>query len=239
MNIPDTLRTQDTPLSDEELARLDEMLLSLAERQDAARDAEDPADCVRDVSELDGFLLAVTACPLELTPEQWLPAVWGGDAPAFSSDAESLVVLSLLLRHYNSTLAVLEDDIDNYEPLFAYEVDDEGQEFESVDEWCIGFLRGMELAWDAWTPVIEKEMDLFGILRLFGSQEGWEEQEGYPDAEIEALQDGIPDLARTLFALGMEQRAATPTIRRLEPKTGRNDPCPCGSGKKFKQCCGA
>lgn len=24
-----------------------------------------------------------------------------------------------------------------------------------------------------------------------------------------------------------------------EPKTGRNDPCPCGSGKKFKKCCGA
>ncbi len=22
------------------------------------------------------------------------------------------------------------------------------------------------------------------------------------------------------------------------PKTGRNDPCPCGSGKKFKKCCG-
>lgn len=25
---------------------------------------------------------------------------------------------------------------------------------------------------------------------------------------------------------------------REEPKTGRNDPCPCGSGKKFKKCCG-
>ena len=25
---------------------------------------------------------------------------------------------------------------------------------------------------------------------------------------------------------------------RPEPKTGRNDPCPCGSGKKFKKCCG-
>jgi uncharacterized protein YecA (UPF0149 family) len=22
------------------------------------------------------------------------------------------------------------------------------------------------------------------------------------------------------------------------PKTGRNDPCPCGSGKKYKKCCG-
>jgi uncharacterized protein len=28
------------------------------------------------------------------------------------------------------------------------------------------------------------------------------------------------------------------TFRRVTPKIGRNDPCPCGSGKKFKQCCG-
>jgi uncharacterized protein len=30
----------------------------------------------------------------------------------------------------------------------------------------------------------------------------------------------------------------TATVRRVTPKIGRNDPCPCGSGKKFKQCCG-
>ncbi|HOB72606.1 MAG TPA: YchJ family metal-binding protein, partial [bacterium] len=28
------------------------------------------------------------------------------------------------------------------------------------------------------------------------------------------------------------------TVKRESPKTGRNDPCPCGSGKKFKKCCG-
>ncbi|MCR5402134.1 MAG: preprotein translocase subunit SecA [Treponema sp.] len=28
------------------------------------------------------------------------------------------------------------------------------------------------------------------------------------------------------------------TVRRMAPKVGRNDPCPCGSGKKYKQCCG-
>ena len=27
-------------------------------------------------------------------------------------------------------------------------------------------------------------------------------------------------------------------VRRETPKVGRNDPCPCGSGKKFKKCCG-
>jgi len=29
------------------------------------------------------------------------------------------------------------------------------------------------------------------------------------------------------------------TYRREKPKVGRNDPCPCGSGKKYKKCCGA
>ena len=29
------------------------------------------------------------------------------------------------------------------------------------------------------------------------------------------------------------------TVRREAPKIGRNDPCPCGSGKKYKKCCGA
>jgi hypothetical protein len=28
------------------------------------------------------------------------------------------------------------------------------------------------------------------------------------------------------------------TLHRESPKVGRNDPCPCGSGKKFKKCCG-
>ena len=28
------------------------------------------------------------------------------------------------------------------------------------------------------------------------------------------------------------------TVRRTEGKVGRNDPCPCGSGKKYKKCCG-
>jgi hypothetical protein len=29
------------------------------------------------------------------------------------------------------------------------------------------------------------------------------------------------------------------TVVRAEPKIGRNEPCPCGSGKKYKKCCGA
>jgi uncharacterized protein YecA (UPF0149 family) len=38
--------------------------------------------------------------------------------------------------------------------------------------------------------------------------------------------------------LGMEPLGNLSTFRRSMPKIGRNEPCPCGSGKKFKQCCG-
>jgi SEC-C motif-containing protein len=35
------------------------------------------------------------------------------------------------------------------------------------------------------------------------------------------------------------QLVAPKTEKRSQPKVGRNDPCPCGSGKKYKKCCGA
>lgn len=41
----------------------------------------------------------------------------------------------------------------------------------------------------------------------------------------------------TKKALYLEQKKSG-TIRREGKKVGRNDPCPCGSGKKYKQCCG-
>ncbi|MGA2646654.1 MAG: SEC-C metal-binding domain-containing protein [Candidatus Sulfotelmatobacter sp.] len=32
-------------------------------------------------------------------------------------------------------------------------------------------------------------------------------------------------------------KSGDPINRRTAPKFGRNDPCPCGSGKKYKKCC--
>ncbi len=49
------------------------------------------------------------------------------------------------------------------------------------------------------------------------------------------------DTARRQAAGGVMQNHTTGqsvTVRRSSPKIGRNDPCPCGSGKKYKNCCG-
>ncbi|MBS6447639.1 MAG: preprotein translocase subunit SecA [Clostridiales bacterium] len=41
-----------------------------------------------------------------------------------------------------------------------------------------------------------------------------------------------------LAAVGGEKAKPRPVVRRASERVGRNDPCPCGSGKKYKQCCG-
>jgi uncharacterized protein len=45
----------------------------------------------------------------------------------------------------------------------------------------------------------------------------------------------VVDLAQ----IGIAERHKVETVVRDQPKVGRNDPCPCGSGRKYKQCHGA
>ncbi|MEY3474534.1 MAG: hypothetical protein RL087_992, partial [Pseudomonadota bacterium] len=55
--------------------------------------------------------------------------------------------------------------------------------------------------------------------------------------ETHAIEDAV-DAAVTLWDLTAQERMAVRTVQRDSVKVGRNDPCPCGSGKKFKQCHG-
>jgi len=50
----------------------------------------------------------------------------------------------------------------------------------------------------------------------------------------------MPSIERIDFAEQVKQKptVAAPQISKPSPKVGRNAPCPCGSGKKYKKCCG-
>lgn len=62
--------------------------------------------------------------------------------------------------------------------------------------------------------------------------------------EVEIVHDGRGRKGGRVWATTEAARAkwaaekAAKTIHRYAPKIGRNDPCACGSGKKFKKCCG-
>jgi uncharacterized protein YecA (UPF0149 family) len=62
-------------------------------------------------------------------------------------------------------------------------------------------------------------------------------------AELEDPARNTPRRTELAFATGPRPRASTgqpssPQPVRHAGKVGRNDPCPCGSGKKYKKCCG-
>ncbi len=62
-----------------------------------------------------------------------------------------------------------------------------------------------------------------------------------PDAQRSAQNSFNGAQARRQAAgssMNQRSQADNITVRRTVPKVGRNDPCPCGSGKKYKQCCG-
>ena len=51
-------------------------------------------------------------------------------------------------------------------------------------------------------------------------------------------QEPVPS-QKMILSRGSDQPAKGVTVKREGKKVGRNDPCPCGSGKKYKKCCGA
>jgi uncharacterized protein len=58
------------------------------------------------------------------------------------------------------------------------------------------------------------------------------------DSPLTSLDDAIDDLVYRVLDIADLSRPRRP-IARAQPKTGRNDPCHCGSGRKFKHCHGS
>src|SRR5690606_41513496 len=79
-----------------------------------------------------------------------------------------------------------------------------------------------------------------GSLLIQGGEQVQEAREQKTDMSRVSTNRAAEDMARKRAAAhaGRPRETAMETVRRDEPKVGRNDPCPCGSGKKYKQCHG-
>ena len=59
----------------------------------------------------------------------------------------------------------------------------------------------------------------------------------YTSEEIEEMRKAIRKIDLVEFITSMQVPPTEKQMARKPPKVGRNEPCPCGSGKKFKKCC--
>ena len=125
-------------------------------------------------------------------------------------------------------------------------------------EWAYGFMTGVDLGADGWEDLFndEAEEDLSVIPLMAGDVDpDWPEESVTPDLQDDVLKSMAVGFARAYQRFRsrrvvdcaaaydrMVEAAAgadVETYRRPEAKVGRNDACPCGSGKKYKKCCGA
>jgi uncharacterized protein len=216
--------------SDAELDRLQDFLAS-----------ERMPEGTMNISTLDGFLTAVAAGPQEVPPTEWLAMVWGEGGPPFTDAAEQEEIERLILDRYDQVWRDLAGDPPQCTPIYWLTNDDEEVAF----DWAEGFMVGVYLRADAWMPLIadETNAEMLGpILFLCEDENGEpliEVDADEADALLRSAPDAIPEAVIEIAQFWHAQRPPAEPVRRGGPKVGRNDPCPCGSGKKYKHCCGA
>lgn len=221
------------PLTEAEFRELDDFLMT-----------EDMPDESMDISMLDGFLTALVIGPNTLLPGQWLPKVWG-ETPerpmTWQSKEQAERMLGLVMRHMNDIIWQLKEDPEHYEPVL-FENEHEGKTVLIIDEWCSGFITGALLDGQAWAPLFESDESQGFLLpiMLYGTESGWKTLEEKPELadRHDAFAESLPDCVLAIRDYWLPMRKARLTIRHARPAPGRNDSCPCGSGKKFKKCCG-
>ena len=187
----------------------------------------------------DGLFTAIVSGPVPVMPSQWLPAVWGDFEPVWEDEKALQEILSLMMRHMNAIARTLMETPEDFEPLYL-ERAVEGRTYPIVDEWCEGYWRGVQLAKAHWGEGGEEIAALLAPILAFTEKTSWRGHD-LEDDQIEKLQQAIAHNVRAIHAYWLarrpEQEPVARPVRRSGPRVGRNDPCPCGSGKKYKKCC--
>lgn len=233
------------PLSDAEFARLDARIAALPADRDPL-----------DVAMLDGFMTGVLLSREAVLPSRWLPIAFDAreGQPLFQGDAaEAEETLGLIMRHY-STLAAHIAAREPFEPYVvdvqredAGELTDE-QKFAGLWPWAAGFARAIDefpLVDDDAVQATDIDAALVHILRHvpnspddaseLAREIADEKREIAAAFPLDDIDHAIDEVVESVMEIADITRPRRP-IARQHAKIGRNDPCPCGSGKKYKHC---
>lgn len=193
------------------------------------------------LSDLDGFLTGVLVGPELIMPSEWLPRIWGGEDPVFENTEEAQAVLGAIMGRYNEIAQSLDGHPDDLALIF-WQYGEDGTLIAA--DWAEGFLDAIDMRRDAWLPLIRDKKAgilLMPILALCDDQEGQPILPLDAEAEAELVAEAPEMIPVCVFGIRdfWRKRMSHASPIRNSLKVGRNDPCSCGSGRKYKRCCGA
>lgn len=220
-------------MNDQQLDRLETIL-------------DDPAldDAMR-LDEMQGFLCAALAGPQPLSDDELVSEMLGEAAdPQAPAVLEAHALAADLVEAIRAQLDAGEI------VLWLYPESAAADSPMDYGPWCMAYLHGVDAAAEDWFDRLDDEeaefLDerIYPMMVLTGEAEAAAREHGedWPAGEeLEELvgdcEDQLPSAVAEIHRFWVAKRGAR-TVRREAPKVGRNDACPCGSGKKYKQCCG-
>lgn len=200
-----------------------------------------------------GVLLAIANAPAIVPEEVWFPIALNTQQPSFDSEEQEAQIRLIL----SNLLESIRDDIASGQEVLPEECRAEtieASEFENLKAWADGYTRGSEFLSEVWRSI-------FKYQQIKVMEDDWSRctvlinvwnradvllkkaaQPGGPD--VNKMLKAMPAITRELAVMCYDIREIITDLLGKKPsvsveKIGRNDPCPCGSGKKYKKCCGA
>jgi uncharacterized protein len=216
------------------------------------------------LEELHGLLFGLAITPEPIMPSEWLPAIFD-DEPQFDDDKDAQICIGYLMAAYNRIIHDSNSGKLTF-PFNMNKLSD--FEYSLIEGWTYGLFLALSLRPHIWgiteknEDLDEKDLpddiqDVIDscsiIIAIALPDERDEIFTSLPDhpqqnpKEFEAtLYSMLPLVVETLQEHGAKIREGGPDLddvwappeEKLTAKAGRNDPCPCGSGKKYKKCCG-
>ncbi len=209
-----------------------------------------------DLEVLDGFLSALALVPEREPPpaEEWFAHLWGKTEPRWESATDRAGAVALaeaLLGDLLVRFGYPGDDPQGPMPMASM---DEGGAEPGRDDpplasgWACGFLEGVALRaepWETWageSALVAESLER--ITALAGDEAVADPAAATApratpmrhDERLAELEE-LPFVLNALFVARIERLTPRVPLRR-EARPGPNDPCSCGSGRKYKKCCG-
>ncbi len=186
--------------------------------------------------------------PELIPPSEWMPELFGGIEPVYESPEQLTSVMDELMALHNASVALLATDPPGLpagvvfrEPPLANFDDDA-----PLAAWARGFVRGYGWIEDSWDGIDEEFGTVIAALGFFSSTR-------FAAEVFKTSTNALAELAATTLEVFPEaaadyqrvgrfvsaEMAETVSTPAASVKVPRNEPCPCGSGRTFKKCCGA
>ncbi len=204
---------------------------------------------------VDGYFTALAVCPEDFTVEEYWPALWNYDdeteaCPEYGDDEQAEYVVDLLGRYLE---AVKRRVAKGYPHPGTYRSSLDPDEDQDDQLWAAGFVRGVALRVELWGDRArnDENFSLFmNAIYTLAVGDNPDAETHFTPQQRTAFFNKLPKILLNLHRIwrgrsGLRIPAISAPIRddpaAARPfgrKVGRNEPCPCGSGKKFKRCCG-